>query len=247
MRKSFVRSEKKLFFRAAYDINAYRFSRIGVLNMVKLSKAGKMPCKSWSLQARETCPGSVDPITKVILPVCEGCYATQGNYNFDNVKEPRAHNREDWKRTEWVTDMIAELETERYFRWFDSGDIYHPALAFKIFLVIQGTPWVKHWLPTKSYTVAKIRPILERIKTLPNVVVRYSSPNINGEFTAEHGSVVIPTHDTPTQADFVCGAYERDGKCGTCRACWKPENKVIAYPAHGRVMISKVKKLKLVA
>ena len=28
--------------------------------MLKLSKASKMPCRSWSLQALDTCPGSRD-------------------------------------------------------------------------------------------------------------------------------------------------------------------------------------------
>ena len=210
--------------------------------MVALSNTSKLNAKSWSLNAGETCPGSIDPETKQVLPVCGGCYAKGGNYRFANVRNPRDHNREDWKRPEWVDDMVERLDSERYFRWFDSGDVYHPALAFKIFLVIQRTPWVKHWLPTKSYNIPKIRAVLDRIATLPNVALRFSSPNIDGTYTAEHGSVVIPYADSPTNAK-VCDAYERDGKCGACKACYDPAVPVIAYVAHGRSMMSKVRKL----
>jgi hypothetical protein len=211
--------------------------------MVALSSVGKMPGKSWSLQAGETCPGSIDPISKAVLPVCEGCYAKGGHYNYPNVKAPREHNREDWKRVEWVADMVALLDTERYFRWFDSGDVYHPALAFKIFLVMQQTPWCKHWLPTKSYNIARIRAILDRMKTLPNVVVRFSSPNIDGTLEDVHGSTVIPSVDYPTNASKICDSYTRDGKCGPCRSCWSKEVKSVAYIAHGNKIKKQQKKL----
>lgn len=213
---------------------------------VTLSKPSKMPCKTWSLEAGSTCPGSIDPTTKLPLPVCAGCYAKDGFYNMPNSKSVRDANRADWKRAGWVDDMVAALAKQSYFRWFDSGDVYHPALAFKIFLVVQRTPHIKHWLPTKSYTIPKIRAILDRIKALPNASVRYSSPSITGEFTEEHGSTVIPYAETPTNAT-VCEAYSRDGKCGSCRACWDQNVKVVAYPAHGSRMMAKVRRMKLAA
>ena len=210
---------------------------------VTLSKPSKMPCKTWSLEAGSTCPGSIDPTTKLPLPVCAGCYAKDGFYNMPGSKLVREFNREDWKRAGWVDDMVVALAKQSYFRWFDSGDVYHPALAFKIFLVIQRTPHVKHWLPTKSYSIPKIRVILDRIKALPNASVRYSSPSIVGEFAEEHGSTVIPYAETPTEAT-VCEAYSRNGKCGDCRACWDKEVKVVAYPARGTRMMAKVRRLK---
>jgi hypothetical protein len=89
---------------------------------IKLSKAGKMPCRSWSLQALTTCAGSVGDKGKLV-PACVGCYATTGNYRFPNVKAPREHNQRDWKRDAWVADMVAELDNDRYFRWFDSDGL----------------------------------------------------------------------------------------------------------------------------
>ncbi|MHA2047852.1 MAG: GP88 family protein [Candidatus Thorarchaeota archaeon] len=102
-----------------------------------------MPCRSWSLQALTTCPGSKDTNGELV-DACKGCYATTGNYRFPNVKAPREHNQEDWQRDSWVDDMVAELDNDRYFRWFDSGDMYHIKLAHKMLEVMQRTPWVKH-------------------------------------------------------------------------------------------------------
>lgn len=213
---------------------------------VKLSKPSKMPCKTWSLEARKTCPGSIDPTTKQVLPVCAGCYALDGFYNMPDAKKVREFNREDWRRVDWEDDMVTALVKEKYFRWFDSGDVYHPALAFKIYNIMKRTPHVKHWLPTKSYNIEKIRVILDMMKQLPNVSVRFSSPSMTGEFTETHGSTVIPYAEDATTAT-VCGAYTRNGKCGDCRACWNKEVKVIAYPAHGSRMMAKVRRLKTAA
>ena len=156
----------------------------------KLSKAGKMPCRSWSLEAQVTCPGAIDPHTKELVPACQGCYATDGNYRFKNVKAPRIHNRDDWKSAGWVDAMVSELDNDRYFRWFDSGDIYHPRLAEKILKVMERTPWVKHWLPTRSYKMPKIYPVLAKMAMLPNVMVRFSSDSVRGEFESFNGSVI---------------------------------------------------------
>jgi hypothetical protein len=121
---------------------------------IKLSKASKMPCRSWSLQALDTCPASVNS-DGTLVDACKGCYATDGNYRFSNVKAPRVHNREDWKRDAWVDDMVSELDSDRYFRWFDSGDVYDIRLARKIYEVMKRTPWCHHWLPTRMHKFAK--------------------------------------------------------------------------------------------
>ena len=126
--------------------------------MIKLSKASKMPCRSWSLQALVTCPASKDANGELVA-ACAGCYATTGNYNFPNVKAPREHNKDDWKRSEWVDDMVQELDADRYFRWFDSGDVYDIRLAKKILEVMKRTPWVRHWLPTRMHKFDKFVPV----------------------------------------------------------------------------------------
>ena len=200
---------------------------------MKLSKAGKMPCRSWSLQAIETCPGSIGSNGELV-DACAGCYATTANYRFPNVKAVRAHNKTDWKRSEWVSDMVQELDNDRYFRWFDSGDVYDVRLARKILEVMTLTPWCSHWLPTRMHKFAKFRRVFIAMETLPNVVVRYSSDSVSGGIVkGRNTSTIIPTPNDARSGMTVCEAYQRKGKCGTCRACWNKDTKVIAYPAHG--------------
>lgn len=204
--------------------------------MLKLSKASKMPCRSWSLMARDTCPGSYYENGKLV-PACEGCYAVGGNYRFKAVREAREHNKTDWKRETWVSEMAAELDNDRYFRWFDSGDCYSLGLAKKIYQVMELTPHCNHWLPTRMHKFKKFRDIFAKMESLPNVVVRYSSDSVTGETIAGNNtSTIIPHIGDEKDNMSLCRAIENDGKCGTCRACWNKDIAVIAYPAHGARM-----------
>jgi hypothetical protein len=211
--------------------------------MLKLSITSKLDgIRSWSLQALETCPGSIGS-DGALVNACKGCYATTGNYNYPNVKAPRAHNKEDWQRESWVADMVAALDNDRYFRWFDSGDMYSLALAEKMYAVMAATPHVKHWLPTRMAKFAKFADVIARMQALPKVMVRFSSDDVDGTYTVGvHGSVIVPTADDVPNGTTLCRAYENNGKCNGCRACYSKDVDVIAYPAHG-VKMAKVIRL----
>lgn len=205
-----------------------------ISNAVKLFVTSKLDgIRSWSLNALDTCPGSIES-PGVLVDACKGCYATTGNYRFPNVKAPRNHNKLDWQRMNWVDDMVQALENDRYFRWFDSGDMYSLGLAEKMLEIMQRTPWVSHWLPTRMHKFPKFKLVLDHMKALKNVSVRFSSDSINGEYIKGlHGSVIIPTPDQVKKDMFLCRAYESLGTCDGCRACYDKKVKVIAYPAHG--------------
>lgn len=207
------------------------------MSTIRISKASKMPCRSWSLQALDTCPASKNADGSLV-DACQGCYATDGNYRFSNVKAPRIHNKEDWKRDEWVADMVKELDNDRYFRWFDSGDMYDLRLAHKILEVMQSTPWVRHWLPTRMHKFEKFGGVVEAMQSLPNVVVRLSSDSVRGDTVgnAKWSSTIIGTDQVHTTSFTVCRSYEQEGKCLDCRACWSKDVPVIAYVQHGRKM-----------
>lgn len=209
---------------------------------VKISVTSKLDgIKSWSLQALDTCPASKNADGSLV-DACKGCYATTGNYNYPNVKAPRAHNREDWQRLEWVDDMVQALQDSRYFRWFDSGDMYTIGLAEKILEVMQRTPWCKHWLPTRMHKFPKFRGVLTEMQALDNVMVRFSSDSVTGQFIEGlHGSVIVPTVDDVTPKMQACEAYQHGGKCNGCRACWDKSVPLIAYPAHGVKMAKVIK------
>lgn len=203
--------------------------------MIRLSKTAKMPSKSWSLPAVTTCPASINPLTKELVDVCKNCYADKGFYNMPTVKAPREHNMADWKRDAWADDMVEALKKAKFFRWFDSGDMYTVALANKIFEVIQRTPECKHWLPTKMYKFKKFKKILNRINSLPNAAVRCSSDSITGikiNITGLVNSTVVPKNTLAVDDAWLCPASKNEGKCGDCRACWNKEVSTVAYIYH---------------
>jgi len=212
--------------------------------MIKLSKTKKLNARSWSLQALTTCPASKDKDGELVA-ACKGCYAIGGHYRFKNVKAPREHNKKDWKRNGWVADMVQELDSDRYFRWFDSGDMYTLGLANKMLEVMKATPHCNHWLPTRMHKFAKFSEVIAKMQALPNVVVRLSSDSVlGGTIEGEHTSTIIPTPaDAPVGAT-VCEAYANEGNCNGCRKCWSKDVKTIAYPAHG-VKMGKVIRLQL--
>ena len=222
--------------------------------MIRLSNTSKMSGKdedgnairirSWSLQAVDTCPGARKSNGELV-DACKGCYATTGFYKTSVVMAPRIHNREDWKREDFVPDMILELEPDRYFRLFDSGDFYHVKLVEKWIEIGKASSHCKFWIPTRSYKFKKFKKVLEALDSLPNVMVRYSSDSILGEYTPGlHGSTIMPEGHKDSSIT-KCYAYERGGKCGSCRLCWNKDVDVIGYVQHGRkmrsVMLNKVK------
>ena len=212
---------------------------------IRLSKTSKLDgILSWSLQALETCPASIE--NGELVAACKGCYATTGNYNYPNVKEPRKENKEDWKRLEWVDEMVKALDSSRYFRWLDSGDLYSLALAEKVLEVMIRTPWVKHWLPTRMYKFPKFRQVFSQMQQLDNVSLRFSSDSVTGEFIQGlHGSVIIPTPEDIKENMSLCTAYSTEGKCNGCRKCYDKSVSVIAYPAHGKKMAKVIRLMEI--
>lgn len=209
--------------------------------MFKLSKTSKLGTKSWSLQAVETCPGA-KAADGSLVPACSGCYATTGCYVFPDTKAVRANNKEEWKKETFVSDFIAALKKQTHFRWFDSGDMYSVKLAEKMLEIMVATPNTKHWLPTRMYKFKKFADILAKMKALPNVMVRYSSDEIDGTYNKElHGSTILPNAEYADSNTFVCNAPNQGGKCLDCRACYNKDIPVIGYIAHGRKMAKVIK------
>lgn len=210
--------------------------------MNKLSKTSKLDnILSWSLQAIETCPGSVSA-TGALVDACSGCYATTGCYNFKGTKAVRSDNKAAWQEDSWTDIMVQSLKKQKYFRWFDSGDMYSLSLAEKMLAIMVATPHVKHWLPTRMYKFAKFQDIIAKMQALPNVMVRPSSDAIDGTYTkGVHGSTIIPEGMTVPAGVTVCKAPESNGKCNGCRACYSKDVPVIGYIAHGRKMAKVIK------
>jgi hypothetical protein len=198
-----------------------------------LSKPSKLNCKSWGLKAMITCPGAHDQHGEK-LPICAVCYADErGNYMYPSVIKRRQFNQQDWKTKGWESRMISLLAEESYFRWFDGGDLYHPELARKIYHIMSMTPWVHHWINTKSYRQPKIIPWINRMEELENVSLRRSSSSCEGGFVPGiHGATQIRADQKTPRGVFRCPARKQDNKCGDCYACFDHRVKVVAYELH---------------
>ena len=206
-----------------------------------LSKTAKLDgIYSWSLTAGADCPGRFNLTTGLLAQVCEGCYATGGNYRFPNVQAVRTENKRDWASRDWEDRMVADLQGQEYFRWFDSGDAYSLTLARKILRVMKRTPDTKHWFATRMGKFPKFAPVLAEMQALPNVAVRFSADDI-GTYGAEHSCMVFDPAGEIPDGVTACSAYVAEGdkvaKCHGCRACWDKSVPVIGYKAHGRKMI----------
>ena len=205
--------------------------------MLNLSRTSKLEgIRSWSLQAGSTCPASHD------ASVCNGCFAKTGFYNMPHVINPRLENQKDWKRDSWADDMVQALQNERFFRWFDSGDIYKLTLAEKILEVCERTLWVNHWIPTQTWSIEQYGKVLRKLDSLPNVVVRASAKHVNTPITEfPNNSVVLSDSNMAHQLNVtICHSFANSGKCGPCRACYDKNVKTIGYVAHGKTMAKHV-------
>jgi hypothetical protein len=88
----------------------------------------------------------------------------------------------------------------------------------------------------------KFRGVLTEMQALYNVMVRFSSDSVTGQFIdGLHGSVIVPTIDDVIPKMQACEAYQHGGKCNGCRACWNKSVPLIAYPAHGVKMAKVIK------
>jgi len=205
----------------------------------KTSKPSAMPCKTYSLQALATCPGSIDLKTKEIVPACADCYACKNMYLMSNVKALRAHNLEDWKHGDWINCMVSIIGNDKLFRWFDSGDCYHVGLAEKIYQVMKLTPNCSHWLPTRMAKFKKFRPILAKMARLHNVVVRKSSDSVTGgRIRGKTTSTIIQDVSQLGNA-HLCpktkhGIPKKLANCKAqnCYVCWDKGTPVVAYIQH---------------
>lgn len=210
---------------------------------IRLSTPSKMKgtCKTWSLQAIETCPGSMGDNGELV-EACQNCYATKGFYSMPTVKEPRAENKKDWKREEWVSDFVKILSKQKHFRFFDSGDMYSLLLAHKMYKVIKQSPHCKFWIPTRQGKFPKFAEIIAKMEKLPNCVVRQSSDSVSGKtIKGKTTSTIISTDQQTKTASkrkntHICPATipgnKPNCKANNCQACWDKNTKIIAYHEH---------------
>ena len=213
-----------------------------------LSKPSKMPGWSIGIPAKECKTGA--KLRLIPNSVCEGCYALKGCYVFKVVQEAQYKRLEAIQHPDWVLAMATLINSKKpdVFRWHDSGDVQDEAHLIKIFAVCKLTPETSHWLPTREAWIKHFLPLAPA-----NLVIRFSAPMVDQDapgswpntstVTSSHNSENCPAFRTDKTGtvhtleafDTMTKENKKDldlGHCGSCRNCWSPEVKNVAYGQH---------------
>ena len=197
-----------------------------------LGKPGKMPGYSTSLPAAACKRGA--KLAKIPGTVCNKCYAMGGNYQYPDVQKGLRRRLEALRNAGWVmamTHLIGHYTdlSDPYFRIHDSGDFQSQHHILKWVRIAKLLPDVWFWAPTRETRYVRLaRKAMGPGGWPPNLVIRVSAHMIGGE----PPSTDLPTSTVGADTGFICGAYDRDHKCGPCRACWNPSVDNVDYPQH---------------
>ena len=194
------------------------------LNLVGgLSKPSKMPGFAYGIPAKECKTGA--KLQQVKGSTCYNCYALKGCYVFPVVQAAQYKRLDSIKHPAWVKAMAMLINSKKtkFFRWHDSGDVQSVKHLAKIFEVCRRSPDVQHWMPTRE---AWVKPYLSRAPK--NLVIRFSMPMVDQE-AAESWPYTSTVVSGPGR---TCPAPEQDNACGSCRACWDPSVRNVAYGKH---------------
>lgn len=191
-----------------------------------LSITTKMPCPSWGIPASRCKIGSV--LAQKEGTVCSECYALGGRYRFTNVQNKLEERYQGLFNPLWTPAMVFLIRyfADRYFRWFDSGDLQDANHLKNITTVAEATPDIRHWLPTREAEI--VRSVGEFPK---NLTVRLSAHHLDGKPPNWRTTSTVVTGETP-DGSFPCPSQDQGGECGNCRACWSKRIKNVAYQLH---------------
>jgi hypothetical protein len=189
-----------------------------------LSKPSKMPGRAYSIPAQRCKIGA--KLAKKEGSVCHGCYALKGFYRMAVVKQALERRYLSLSHASWTDAMVVLIKPHRWFRWHDAGDLQSVTHLRKICDVATQTPDTHHWLPTRE--VGIVRNYTKAGGVIPaNLVVRVSSPLINGEPLAGYRNT-----STVVTEGGTCPAPTQGNQCLDCRACWDKEVKNVSYTKH---------------
>lgn len=181
------------------------------------SKLGLIPSVNLApiLTCRKNCPCAKD------------CYATKGNFRFQNVKNSHIHNYQ-----EYLTNPSGYFESIQkainngfmsysYFRWHASGDIVDDEYFAGMVKIALGLPRTSFLVFTKKFEI--VNDFIKRGGTIPEnlhivfsawgdsfkIENPYSFPMAHVRFKDENQNKSIPDN-----------ALECSGDCTNCLQCW---------------------------
>lgn len=220
-----------------------------------LSQPSKMPSYAYNLPASRCKTGS--KLNKIKGSVCYGCYAADTiewtkrkckasgkwaltRYTMHAVQRALENRYQSLSDPLWVPAMVYLIrhfakpnvnrgrKAVRYWRWHDSGDLQDSNHLANIITVAEYTSNVKHWLPTREYSIARDS------SPPPNLTIRLSAHMENGSPPNGFGfpTSTVSTGDKPENGGLRCFAFKRGGSCGKCRKCWDSNIQNIDYLKH---------------
>jgi hypothetical protein len=209
---------------------------------VKLGRRGRI--WSFSIPAVATCPGR--------SALCErNCYARNFERSWPSVLASYLRNLEASRRPDFVKRAVAFIVAHdvKVVRVHTAGDFYSPGYARKWLAVMRALPRVRFYLYTRSWRVAAVRPVLERMARRRNVRLWYSCDRETGVPDEVPRGVRLAwmmtgEGDLPPRADLVFRTRRLRGKparrigltlvcpvengvtghrtdCEKCGHCWK--------------------------
>ena len=273
-------SEKKQDFVARLLAQVETYRQAGPSSFLKLSGTSKTGI-TWSLPAVASCP-QVDETCGSCYAL-DGFYRTNTAAQIGRVLRLEylrnliaEGNLEEW--ISWASEKISKLrpveaipqhvpldaslavalpareEKLSYFRWHDSGDLFHADYARAVVEVCRRTPAVLHWLPTRMATLlARLVEaglqlpqnlsvlvschrggILEDIQHAAVENIRRSQPEarvgVTYTFAGRKSRMVQPAdvHASFGPSASLCpatvAANSKDRVCTGCRRCWAKAN-----------------------
>ena len=187
----------------------------------------KMPGSTFAICAFACITGG--KLAKVKGSVCEQCNMRRLQKIRPCVDQGYKKNLFKWQvsnSSNWIAAMVFQIKryaVDGYHRWFDSGDLQSLEMLLGIAETARQTPEVKHWLPTKEYSIYTK---YLKTNTLPtNLIVRVSAAMIDGKPSkAFQNTSTVHRNNEPL--GFEC---KGGNTCGPCRACWDKKVENVSY------------------
>jgi hypothetical protein len=197
-----------------------------------LSSPSKMPCFGFSTPAEKCKTGS--KLRKVKNSVCSKCYALKGFYAYSGPRKALKKRYDNLYKDGWVqamTNLIKNLSSNEYFRWFDSGDVDSLIQLENIVQIAKNLPNIKFWLPTKEYSFVN-QYLAIHGKFPDNLNVRLSGFMIDGIPLNALAKRLGLTTSQVSGTNPTCPASSQNNKCLSCRACWDKNIENVTYKKH---------------
>lgn len=201
-----------------------------------LSDPSKIGCHSFNIPPSMCKRGA--KLAAIPGTVCHSCYACQNHYAMQHTIKAMERRLRQMEDPTWPHLFAEALRGEKYFRWFDAGDLQSERMLYRICEVSRLTPHCRHWMPTREYGIVK-RFLAAGGKLPDNLCVRLSLDLIDDDPAKRrikgmpHSVVSTKALNLPEAVD--CPATFTEAKsCDAhrCHACWDRNVELINYHQH---------------